>query len=233
MDEHGAVERVRLACLENAEALLNSAKQMAKTGTAHIAYHLATLALEEIGKSSMIFMSSLDVARDEEDRKRPVDWIDNHERKLFWAIWSPRFDVESPWKGIQQAMDLAKRIHETRLATLYVNPLDPDARLKIPGDHLQNLIAITEARLEMERLKKIRELTPEEKSDLDWFFAATDDPQLRPMIFSKGSLEKQAQFDNKNDSAGWIHWLRTELEEANRLSRELTLKRDEQGSPRG
>ena len=47
----------------------------------------------------MIFMSSL---RDHAaaDRKHPADWIEDHERKLFWAVWSLRLDKASPWKSI-------------------------------------------------------------------------------------------------------------------------------------
>jgi AbiV family abortive infection protein len=213
------VERIMVACTNNAEELLNVAKEVAKKNTNHIAYHLSVLALEEIGKSAMILMSSLGSPR-EEERKRPSDWIDDHERKLFWALWSPRIDKEAPWQGIQQATDLARQIHETRLATLYVDPKDLDARTRITSTELQALLNLTEAHLGMERAKKLRDLTDEQKSDLDWFFFATDDPQLRPMIFSKGSLEKQAEFEK--EPGGWIHWLRATIEEWRRESQALT-----------
>ena len=232
MQDPQPVERVRAACIKNAEELLNAAKQL-PPGTAHIAYHLATLALEEIGKSSMIFISSLRDSRDQDERKQLVDWIDDHERKLFWAIWSPLFDKESPWRGIQQAMEIGKHIHATRLATLYVDPKDPDARLRISGNELQILTGLTENRLELEKLKKTRELTQEEKSDLDWFLLASENPQLRPIIFSKGSMEKQAECDNRNEPTGWIHWLRAAIEESNRLSEELTRKEMNRVPPEG
>src|SRR6266849_836542 len=154
MENRTEIERITVACLQNAEELLNAAKAVEKQGSIHIAYHLAALALEEIGKSSMIFMSSLRSPRDEEEeRKRPVDWIDDHERKLFWAIWSPGCDKEVPWQGIQQAMDVAKFIHETRLETLYVAPADPGARTRISEEQLQNLLRLTEAHLGMEKAK--------------------------------------------------------------------------------
>src|ERR1035437_7235555 len=172
-------ERVRAACVENAEALLNAATVVAaQPGSNNIAYHLAALALEEIGKSSMIFMSSLRAPGDEE-RKRPIDWIEDHERKLFWAIWSLRIDGKNPTKGIQQAFEIAKHIHETRLATLYVDPGDPDARKRVSDEEVQNLLKLTEAQLGLEKLKKTREMSDEDRADLDWFFAATDDPYLK------------------------------------------------------
>lgn len=126
------IARIRAACVENAEALLNAAAAIAaQPASNHIVYHLAALGLEEVGKSSMIFMSSLRTPGDEE-RKRPVDWIEDHERKLFWAIWSMRmFDGKTLTKDIQQAFGIAKHIHETRLATLYVDPADPDAPNRI------------------------------------------------------------------------------------------------------
>jgi AbiV family abortive infection protein len=196
MRDRAEIDRIVAACLGNAEELLNAAKCVAQTSSNHVGYHLATLALEEIGKAAMISMSSLREATDEE-RKGPIDWIDNHQRKLFWALWSIRFDKEVPGKSIQEAMDIAKSVHETRLATLYVDPNDPDARTRITIEQLQNLIRLTEAQLELQKMKKLREPTGELKSDLDWFFAASENPQLRPIIFSQASFEKQAEFETE------------------------------------
>ena len=231
MENRTEIERIMAACIQNAEELLNAARAVPK-GSNHIALHLTALALEEIGKSSMIFMSSLrDPGQGDEDRKRPVNWIEDHERKLFWAVWSPRFDNDAPWQGIQQAMNLAKHIHEARLATLYVDPADPDARTRILDAELENLIELTEARLDMEKAKKLRELTDEQKSDIDWFFFASEDPQLRMMIFSNGSFQKQAEF--KEDPDRWIRWLRTTIEESNRAAVEMTRKEINRVPPEG
>jgi len=57
------------ACLQNAEKLIASAKSSAVPGSYHIAFHLATMALEEIGKSSMIFIDEL--AKHQEDPDHP------------------------------------------------------------------------------------------------------------------------------------------------------------------
>jgi len=48
------------ACLQNTEKLITTAKASAVPGSYHIAFHLATMALEEIGKSSMIFIDAID-----------------------------------------------------------------------------------------------------------------------------------------------------------------------------
>jgi AbiV family abortive infection protein len=224
MQNEKEIERSRAACIDNAESLLSVAKQIVEPERAHIAYHLGTLALEEIGKSSMIFMSALRSVPPDDGRKTPLDWIDDHARKLFWALWSPRFDQELPWEGIQKAMDLAKHIHETRLQSLYVDPRDANPGARIDQDRLKPVLQLAEARLNIEKLKKVRELSQEEQSDLEWFFAASEDPQLRPVIFSQGSLRKQSEFDAANQSGGWIRWLRTAIEESNRVSLELTQK---------
>ena len=230
-DAKDQIARIRGACAENAEALLNAATVVAaQPGSNNIAYHLAALALEEIGKSSMIFMSSLRATGDEE-RKRPVDWIEDHERKLFWAIFAMRMDGGNPTKSIQQAFDIAKHIHETRLATLYVDPDDPDARKSVSDEEVQTLLNLTEAQLGMEKLKKPREMSDEDKADLDWFFAATDDPYLKTIVFSKGSFEKQAEFGD--DTLAWVRWLKGIIEENNRANIELANREIDRKPPEG
>ena len=231
-DAKSEIARVRAACVDNAEALLNAATVTAgQAGSNHIAYHLAALAMEEIGKSSMIFMSSLRMPR-EEERRRPVDWIEDHERKLFWAIWSMRmFDGKNPTEGIQQAFDIAKHIHETRLATLYIDPADPDARKTISDDDVRNLIRFTDAQINLEKLKKPREMSAEDSADLDWFFAATDDPYLKTVVFSKGSFEKQAEFGD--DTLGWVRWLKNTIAENNRANIELGKSEIDRKPPEG
>jgi hypothetical protein len=48
--------------------------------------------------------------------------MEDHERKLFWAIWLPAFDIEADWRTIPKHLEFAKGIHETRLQTLYFDP---------------------------------------------------------------------------------------------------------------
>jgi AbiV family abortive infection protein len=227
------IERIRSECMGNAAELLAAAKDTTKQpGRNHIAYHLATLALEEVGKSSMIFMSSLRAGDEDEERKRPVDWIDNHERKLFWAIWSLRLNKSTPWKGIQQAIDIASHIHQNRLGTLYVGMADPEARKRVSGEEVQNLLRLTEAQLELEKLKQPRDLSEEEQADMQWLFAATEDPYLKTIIFSKVSFEKQAEF-GENGGLEWIRWLKQIIEENNQLNTELARQEINRVPPEG
>ena len=69
------------ACLANAQKLIEAAKVTSTPGSCHIAYHLAALALEEIGKSSMVFMSAITpLPSEERELLGPINWIDDHER---------------------------------------------------------------------------------------------------------------------------------------------------------
>jgi AbiV family abortive infection protein len=219
------------ACLDNAGKLIEAARASAKPGSYHIAYHLAALALEEIGKSSMLFLSAISPGRTEEGKQLgPIKWIDDHERKLFWAIWLPRRENLRDWKTVPESMDIARTIHENRLQTLYVDPGNLAAPI-IGEKQTNSLISLAEARLNMERLREFRELDDDRKGELQWFFAAMDNPDLRNMIFSKGSLDKQAEFGD--DFGGWMKWLHQQFDEAVRQNIELTNKELGRVPPQG
>ena len=230
------VEPLLKACLENAERLVASAKAVANVPDSHhVAYHLAVLALEEIGKATLIFQESLDpkpLPRDPVGEPRsPLDWMEDHERKLFWALWLPANEGLLDWRTIPEFMEFAKQIHQRRLHSLYFHPRFPDARRKIKAEDAHRLIGLAEVRLEMEKAKKYRELSDEDKADMQWFFAASADPQIKTWIYSKTSLEKQAEFANERN--GWIKWLRGIVEESQRAAAELAKKEMERVKPEG
>jgi AbiV family abortive infection protein len=230
------VEPLLKACLVNAERLLESAKAVQSvSGGGHISYHLAVLALEEIGKSTLIFQESLDpkpLPREPDGEHRsPLDWLEDHERKLFWAIWLPGSGGVLDWRTIPSCMDIAKEIHLKRLHSLYFDPKFPDAQQAITSDEVSNLIGLAEVRLDMEKLKKYRELNDKDKEDLKWFFVASADPQIKTWVYSKASLEKQAEFANEPNE--WIRWLRGIVEESERAARELAKKEMARISPEG
>jgi AbiV family abortive infection protein len=219
------------ACLKNAEKLIEAAKATSKPGSYHIAYHLAALALEEIGKSSMVFLSAINPRQTEEgEQVGSIKWIDDHERKLFWAIWLPRHENLRDWKTIPESLEIARRIHEKRLESLYVDPAS-SGLAGISGEQANGLISLADARLNMERLKGFEELDDVRKAELQWFFAAIDNPELRRMIFSKGSLDKQTEFGA--DFGGWMKWLHEQFDEAARQSIELTNQEMRRVPPKG
>jgi len=157
--------------------------------------------------------------------------MEDHERKLFWALWLPATDRALDWRTIPECMEFAKEIHLRRLHSLYFHPRFPDAQQKITAEDANKLIGIAEIRLEMEKTKKYRELSDEDKAALQWFFAASADPQIKTWIYSKTSLEKQAELANERN--GWIKWLRGIVEESQRAAAELAKKEMERVKPEG
>ena len=111
--------KIRQACLDHAEELLTAATDILAKHP-HLAYHFSTLALEEIGKVVQVSMAALPVTH--QDKKPPLSGSDDHEHKLFWAIWSPLTsrDYLEP-KGMTRCRELAREIHCFRLKGLYVD----------------------------------------------------------------------------------------------------------------
>ena len=226
------IERILNACLLNAERLLSSAKAVMAPGQYHIAYHLAALAMEEIGKAGLIFVESMDLKNEpEEEESRLSRWMEDHERKLFWAIWLPAFGIEADWRTIPKHLEFAKGIHETRLQTLYFDPAYPSAQDEITEERAGRLIGLTESRLEMEKAKRYRDLNEQERSDMQWFFFATRNPEMKPFIFSKQSMEKQIEL--QDDRTGWIRWLRELFEEQIRKAMEQAQLEMQRQRPEG
>jgi AbiV family abortive infection protein len=220
-----AIKQAEKACLSNAERLLAAARACRKPGSNYIAYHLAALALEEIGKATMVTVSnfhlpSLPKPSTDEDRRRPIDWIEDHERKLFWALWTPLFGRQADMvKQIQTFQSIAKRIHEIRLATLYVNPENLSAQQDVPDEELDTVIGLTEARLGMEQVAGMAHLDEPKRQLIEWFFISLDNQQLRPFLLNAATLAKLAEFEA--DPFKWVEWLRTSVTEMENTNREL------------
>ena len=178
----------------------------------------------------MAFMSAIN-PRSTEEREQlgPIKWIDDHERKLFWAIWLPRRANLRDWKTIPESLEIARTIHENRPRSLYVDPASPSPA-GISGEQASGLISLADARLNMERLKEFEELDDVRKRNSSGF-ASIDNPELQRMIFSKGSLDKQAEFGD--DFAGWMKWLHQQFEEAARQSIGLTNQEMRRVPPKG
>lgn len=87
------LKRVRDVTLQNAESLLAAAKHLIGRNFDHISYHLATLALEEVGKADLMGMKH--AARMHAGTGEQIDrYLDDHVGKLFWALWGPSFGRE-------------------------------------------------------------------------------------------------------------------------------------------
>lgn len=206
-------KKVRNLCLKNAEDFVNAAKQVSGQSLQHIQYHIATLALEEIGKAELIEMSFV-AGMNERDTTFGESSMENHVRKLFWAFWGPAFGKKIIAKQeIEQIQGLATNIHRRRLDTLYVKPSDTkQPKLRLTQKEADQITSMAEARLEMEKLKTM--LKPDDpkinKEELNWFLKSTSDPEKFSLIFGRKAQEKLIEIGDVRD---WIHWLKKQFDE--------------------
>lgn len=221
------------ACHASTAKLLDAAKAVMKPTSYYISYHLAALALEEIGKASMVFVESLPSRlRDPKNEERSLmEAIDDHEQKLFWALWLPLFHHRPDWRSIPETIKLARRIHQTRLDTLYVDPNNLNAPASISEDQVKNILELAETRLAMERASTFRDVPEQEQKDLEWFFDISRHPRFGPFVFSKTSFDKHAEL--KGDPNQWIAWLRETFTEIERVNTELTVNEMNRVVPEG
>ncbi len=217
--------KLRAACLANAKTLLAAANTHVKPSERHIAYHLGVLALEEIGKAEMAGMQLAAEPRVEEERRVHFDYED-HEAKLFWAMWGASFGRELiTKKSMQSLFDLRTSIHNKRLESLYVDVNNPtDVAKTVTKAELDNLLKLTEARLGMEQASKgidieNAKLEGEEAAALEWFMGSTKNPDDKAILLSGESNRKLVEF--KGDAKLWINWLYSERQKINAKAQEL------------
>jgi AbiV family abortive infection protein len=225
-------EALRKACLANAKSFIDACKKLDNRNTKHIKYHLAALALEEVGKIEMVAMQRMASKKDPSAEELNLG-VDDHERKLFWAFWGASF-ARNPitQKQIDEQKGLAKAIHIKRLSTLYVDVLKPTSPGKIiANSELENIISLAEARYGMAKYAGISredsELTEHEKTVINWFMAASNDKDERKYIFGGASNAKLAELGNAKK---WINWLYEEAEKRRKEGTDLLqdeLKRQE------
>ena len=215
-------EALRKACLANAKSFIAACKKLDNRNNKHIKYHLAALALEEVGKIEMVAMQRMASKRTLANEELNLG-IDDHERKLFWAFWGASF-ARTPitQKQIDEQRGLAKAIHAKRLSSLYVDALNPTSPGKIiTKAELDNIIALAEARY-AGTTREENELTDQEKTVINWFMSASNDINERKYIFSGASNAKLAEL---GDAKKWINWLYEESEK--RKNEGLTLLQEE------
>ena len=220
-------EFLRKVCLANARSFILACKKLDNRNNKHIKYHLAVLALEEVGKIEMVAMQRM-ASKKEPTAEELNLGIDDHERKLFWAFWGASFARTTiTQKRIDEQRGLAKAIHKKRLSSLYVDVLKPTPPWKmITNSELKNVIALAEARFGMAKYKGTtrddNELSDNEKTVMNWFLAASNDIDERKYIFSGESNAKLAEL---GDAKKWVNWLYNEAE--NRKSEGLVLLQEE------
>jgi AbiV family abortive infection protein len=211
------IEAVFKECLVNAEAHLKGAKLTRGEHLNEVSYHLAALSLEEVGKAVML-MSSLNRKRDTEDD--PLgNHMENHVKKLFWALWSPTITSGSvTGEQIRSFQDLARKIHLNRLAAIYVD-VEKGKRCSVSNQDVDTIISLAESRLGMEQQSKYGEPDEQAATDMEWFTEAAQKDIVKRFIWTKHSFDKLAEFER--DVKKWIRWIREEFENWEQESKEL------------
>lgn len=123
--------RQRQLCLDQARDLIASAERLlpGDGGYPNIAYHLAILAMEEIGKAGMLGTRA--VVKGTLDSGWMDKRLDNHVWKLMWGVWSPSLSGKIEPKAFEEARQFAERTHARRMAGVLSNYTD-DARRAPP-----------------------------------------------------------------------------------------------------
>jgi len=208
------------ACIDHARALLESARAVHAANHPNVAYHLAALALEEIGRRELIKVQPL-ASRHPDSPAWAAKHTQDHIRKLFWCFFGGALACQRlTGKAPEELTGMATFIHSTRLAGLYVEH-DEDA-LSIPeeaitAEQCSKLIDLATARLEMAEAEKLRDEVPDEEIELQsWFLKLTEDTGKRRMVFSGSSMAKLAEL---KDARAWVTWLKEQFDKADAESR--------------
>lgn len=226
----------RKLCINNSEDALRAAELLHGQNVNHILFHLCVLSLEELGK---IFVGWYQLnAKEKWDKEKLNIHIDDHVKKLFWAIWGPSFAREKITKDqIEDINKLATGLHSKRLYALYTDLSDSiPSSAKISDSEVINYLELVKARLELIKHEGeiIEDLEDSEKKNIEWFMAATSNEEYRKFIFSNTSQEKLIELNG--DVKSWVLWLqeyfnkeeqhnittlKKELEKGNKLTHEL------------
>ena len=229
-ERHEQLKKVRATCLASAEALLSTAERELGKGVDPICFHLALLALEEVGMS---ILNTINYMSETARTNKEALATDEHIRKLFWAFWGGSMIRKTKWtkESIEQNRFLATTLHERRLETLYTDPQNPvafDGRVK--DGEAKTLVELARARLEVEKASELTEFEPGDIEEITWFFSAVEDVEHRKQIFSSVSLKKLSEVANGKE---WIKWLREIYRKNETEMREYAEKEMHRKKPEG
>jgi len=206
----------RQLCLGQADGFIAAAERLGNEWP-HIVYHLSLLALEEVGKASMLGARIIDHAN------LDASWIerslDSHRRKLQWAVWSPLVRIDPT--DFEEARKFAERAHALRLASLYVDAnadqTDVPPSENVRPEDAKRALSLARSRLDLERSRG----TPTGEIDelLDWFLDAMSDfDRSRALL----SAPFRAQYEMlQGDTRAWVGWAREEIARTQNLDRQL------------
>ena len=216
MDEK--LQRARGLCLEQATHFIAAADRLGGgSGFPNIVYHLSLLALEEIGKASML--GARMVSQERSDGSWLDKSLDNHRRKLQWSIWSPMTRIDPA--DFEAARQFAERAHAMRLASLYVDPkaelTEPPPGDVVSPDAAAEALGLARARLDYELARVAQQGEADELTE--WFLDAMSDPELSRMILSPLNIAKYNELGDRPRE--WLQWVREEMARSDQELRAL------------
>lgn len=202
------------ACIKHAKDLIVSARAVQAVGNPHVAFHLAVLALEELGRRELYGIKSIAERRDESSKVWLEKQTQNHVKKLFWCFFGANFfEKQLTKEALDSITGLATYLHGRRMEGLYVN--HGDGALVIPSETIEpseceNILLLAEARHGMAANQVLRQNISAEERDLQaWFLGISDDFEKRKFIFSSASMAKLAELKNAQE---WTRWLKQEFD---------------------
>lgn len=209
--------RQRQFCFDHAGDLIASAERLLPEeggGYPNIAYHLAILALEEIGKAGMLAARA--VVKDALDTAWMDKRLDNHVWKLMWGTWSPALSGgKIDPKEFEEARRFAESTHAHRMAGLYVDfgedAVSVPPRDAVRPDHATSILRLAKACLELE-VAKGKPVPSQNREELDWFLTTVNDPIGQKRLFSQPFIKKHEEFGG--DTRAWVRWARDEFTKA-------------------
>jgi AbiV family abortive infection protein len=204
------------ACLVHARDLLRGAKLLRDGDLPNLAFHLALLALEEVGRHDLLAIQFISSTRPVPPAW-PIKHAQNHVQKLFWALFGGSLTTERLTPAVfAELRNLAQTLHAVRLESLYVDA--DETGVSVPRDAVDvagvnNLIGLAEARIDMAAAHSFSTEQPaaEDLELIEWFLAIVDEPVWRAFIFSPASVAKIAELHNPR---AWIAWVREEYDRA-------------------
>lgn len=208
--------KVHNACITHARNLIVSARAVQTVEQPHIAYHLAVIALEELGRMELLGVQSMASTRSEEDASRYEKQTQSHEQKLFWCFLGPSLSTRKITnETLNSITQLTQQLHSTRLQALYIDKASDALTVPsevIPPEECEKIIQLAESRLAIAEEEKPRpeaEISDNDKATMRWFLEAADHPNKTKVIFSAASMEKLHELANARE---WIGWLKIEFD---------------------
>lgn len=210
-EKYSKFNSFRGLCIKNAEDNLKGARELAGKNLNNLSFHLCILALEEVGKIFMAWMKLNQV--ENWDRESMNVALDDHIKKLFFAIWGPSIgkDVitKDQWNENQF---MARQLHELRLLFLYGDLSDqiPSAE-KVPDELLEHILSFSQSRYDLATVEgEVNEEEAEAPDPLrDWFFNFTNTKGKENYIFSEIAQNKLIEL---GDFRHWMQWIKEEEE---------------------